>query len=90
MRYEWDDEKRRGNVTKHGVEFAAIEDFHWESAYIALDLRSGEQRFIAVGFVGERLHVAVYTRRGLNRRIISLRKANRREARRYAQIQRTK
>ena len=37
------------------------------------------------GFVGFRLHVVVYTWRGGNIRIISLRKANDREARRYVE-----
>ena len=83
-------EKRHGNVAKHGVDFAAIENFRWESALITPDVRAGERRFVALGLVRGRLHVAVYTRRGMNRRKISLRKANRREGRRYARIQRIK
>ncbi len=46
----------------------------------------GEPRFIAVGPIAaldNRLFVVVYTWRGANRRIISFRKANDREARRY-------
>ena len=45
----------------------------------------GEVRFIAVGFIGSSLHVVAYTLRGERLRVISFRKANRREAARYAQ-----
>ena len=41
-------------------------------------------RFVATGFIGRRLHVAVFTERGDRVRVISLRRANSREARRYA------
>ena len=42
-----------------------------------------EQRFIAYGWLSDRLHVCVYTLRGNVYRIISLRKANRREISAY-------
>lgn len=88
MPYEWDNAKRSINVTKHGVDFSEIEHFDWDSALVATQYRSGEHRFIALGNLAGRLHVVVYVRRGTNRRIISLRKANRREERRYAEAQR--
>jgi len=43
-----------------------------------------EVRFQAIGFIGDRLHVLVFTPRGKVTRVISLRKANRREERHYA------
>ena len=54
---------------------------------IALDHRVdyGEQREIAIAYIGRRLHVVVYVQRSLARRIISLRKANKREIERYAE-----
>jgi uncharacterized DUF497 family protein len=45
----------------------------------------GEQREIATGRIGDRLFVCVYTKRGNVYRIISLRKANRREVNAYRQ-----
>ncbi|WP_311735248.1 MULTISPECIES: BrnT family toxin [unclassified Janthinobacterium] len=45
----------------------------------------GEQRFITVGWLDERLVVLVWTQRGLARRIISMRKANEREIAKYSQ-----
>lgn len=43
----------------------------------------GELREMALGFIGVRLHAMAFTRRGDTVRIISLRKANRVEVRRY-------
>jgi uncharacterized DUF497 family protein len=59
----------------------------WSRARVAQDTRVdyGEARFQAYLIIGNRLHVAVYVRRQNIRRIISLRKANRRERSLYAQ-----
>lgn len=85
MDYEWDDAKSKANAAKHGVPFKAAEAFDWESALVVEDARAGygESRFVAVGFIANRLHVMAFTRRGGNIRIISLRKANKREHRYY-------
>jgi uncharacterized DUF497 family protein len=45
----------------------------------------GEVRQIAFGLINDRLFVCVYADRGADRRVISPRKANGREVRRYAQ-----
>jgi len=37
MLFEWDEAKRRQNNAKHGVDFAAIENFGWTNAHIKLD-----------------------------------------------------
>ena len=79
--FEWDDAKRRANLAKHGVDFAAIDAFDSETALIDPDTRQTEPRWIATGFLGSRLHVVVYAMRGTRRRLISLRKANAREVR---------
>jgi uncharacterized DUF497 family protein len=79
--FEWDDAKRKRNLAKHGVDFAEIEDFNWADAVRFVDERQdyGEVRFVALGYLNDRLYVCVYTQRGHHYRIISLRKANRRE-----------
>ena len=84
--YEWDDAKRDENLTKHGVDFRAATSFDWDVAIINPDTRYnyGEARFIAHGPIEGRLYVLIYTRRHPFRRIISLRKANRREQAEYA------
>jgi uncharacterized DUF497 family protein len=78
---EWDEPKRQANAKKHGVDFAAAHDFDWETAMVVQDMRSdyGETRFQALGLIGARLHMLVYTPRGTDFRIISLRRANDRE-----------
>ena len=83
VEYEWDEGKRLSNQTKHGVDFPAIAAFQWETAMIDNSHRHGELRHIAIGYLGDRLHQLVYTMRGRNCRIVSLRKANTREIRRY-------
>ena len=79
--FEWDEVKRKRNLAKHGVDFSLIDDMDWENAIRIKDERRlyGEDRYSATGYISNRLYVCVYTERGLNRRIISLRKANPRE-----------
>ena len=88
MLYIWDETKRAGNLAKHGVDFAAAAGFEWETASVVPDSRRsyGETRLIAVGFIGRRLHVMVFTFREDKVRIISLRKANGREILRYEEL----
>lgn len=83
--YEWDEVKRRSNIAKHGVDFTEMAYFAWDMAAGILDDRSEEPRWTAIGLVGTRLHVAVYTVRSGIIRVIGLRKANRREERGYAE-----
>lgn len=85
MVYEWDETKRIANLAKHGVDFALADDFVWDSALIAPDQRFeyGEARFFAIGWIGERLHVLVFTPRAKSVRVIGLRKANTREVTLY-------
>jgi uncharacterized DUF497 family protein len=83
--YRWDDDKHAPNLTTHGIDFAAAMSFEWEQALIWRDLRRdyGERRFLALARIEGRVHLMVFTPRGGYLRIISLRKANRREARRH-------
>jgi uncharacterized protein len=86
MAYEWDEEKRKANVKIHRVDFTAAVEFEWQSAVVEVDDREDyrELRERALGFIGARLHMLVFTRRGDNIRIISLRKAEKQEVREYA------
>lgn len=83
--FEWDDDKAARNLAQHGVGFAVIRKFEWETCTTFEDRREAysETRFVSHGVIEDRLHVAVWTVRGSRRRLISLRKANRREARAY-------
>lgn len=86
MHYEHDPKKLAENVAKHGVWFHEADGFEWETAVVQVDARKryGETRLQATGLIGDRLYVMVFCLRGVAVRIISLRKANAREVRRYA------
>ncbi len=75
------------NQRKHGMPLDLAQDFEWDEALATQDNRRdyGETRMIAIGYIGLRLYVAVYVDRPDGRRIISLRKANLREVKRYAE-----
>lgn len=86
MNYTFDPVKNALNVKRHGVFFATAMDFEWETAVVAVDDRHeyGETRFIATGLIANRVYVRVFNLRETSVRLISLRKANRREVQRYA------
>lgn len=85
MDFEWDHDKAALNLRKHGVSFDDILEADWSQALVGRDSRAdyGEIRFMAYVPIHKRLYVVIYTPRKSKRRIISLRKANPREARRY-------
>ena len=85
MRYEWDPEKARANVVKHGVRFETIADFDWARAFTRPDDRFDyeERRWVSIGPVGERLFKVVYTYREGCVRVISMHKANLRDRRKF-------
>ena len=74
---EWDEEKRRANLAKHGVDFALAARIFDGSTLEGPDTRRdyGEERMGAYGQAGGLVLFVVYTRRKEKRRIISARKA---------------
>jgi len=82
---EFDEKKDAANRREHGISLEKAQDFDFSTALQAEDARRdyGEARTIALGYIGVRLHVLVYTMRGATVRPISLRKANKRERNRY-------
>lgn len=91
MAFEWDDNKAAANQRKHAVDFARVADIDWMTVQFFTDDRRdyGEERQFARVMIGARLFVVVFVLRGDALRIISLRKANRRERARYANDNRT-
>jgi uncharacterized protein len=87
MATEFDATKNALNIAKHGVDFAMVDGFEWDTAVVVEDTRKdyGETRLIALGYIYDRLHVLAFTVRDERIRPISLRKANKREIRRYAE-----
>lgn len=88
MEIEFDPAKDAQNIAKHGVSLALAEELDWADVLCHPDTRRDyrELREVGFGLIGERLHVVVFVQRGDVMRIISLRRANSREARRYAEI----
>lgn len=86
-RYEWDPEKAQSNLEKHGIDFASVAQFEWDTAVFRRSDRHGETRLSAYGYMEKRIHSLAFTTRGDRIRIISFRKANVREERYYAQAQ---
>lgn len=87
MKLEFDGDKDRANLRKHGISLQAAAEIDLLAAQIIPDDRRdyGEARFRAYGWVGDRLHMLAFTMRGDVVRAISLRKANERERKRYEQ-----
>ena len=83
MEYEWDEGKDEANITAGRLGFAAIENFDWQTALITSSDLYGENRWAAIGLIGNTLYYVVYTNRGDRTRIISLRMASRAERSRY-------
>jgi uncharacterized DUF497 family protein len=81
----FDSAKNERNVAIRGISFERAVAFEWDSALIVEDTRKdyGERRFQALGLIDGRLHVLVFTPRAGKTHVISLRKANGREERRY-------
>jgi uncharacterized protein len=88
MRFEWDDKKAERNALKHGVSFEmAAFAFDDPCALIAEDEKHSthERRQWLIGDSGEKVLIVVFTLRPPkgNIRIVSARRANRRERRIY-------
>lgn len=87
MEIEFDPAKDRTHAARHGMSLQAAEGFDWDTALEREDDRFdyGEVRFVALGLIGDRLHVLVFTEGSHEDavRAISLRTAEKHEARFY-------
>ena len=82
----FDPDKREATLTNRGLDFAdARQVFAGLTVQFPDERRDyGEERIITVGLLGGRMVVVIWTARGDDRHVISMRKANDREQRRYA------
>jgi len=87
VEYVYDPAKDRTNRAKHGVSLALAEVLFAGPHLSMTDDRFeyGEAREVAFGLINDRLFVCVYTDQEAERRVISLRRANRREVKRYGE-----
>ena len=86
MRVAWDPEKARLNRRKHGIAFPDAEPVLFDPHALTREdvAAAGEQRHVSVGLDAlGRVLVVAFTHRGDTVRLISARKATRRERRNY-------
>ncbi|NWA68860.1 BrnT family toxin [Pseudomonas reactans] len=86
MVFEWDESKNNANIVKHGIDFNDVPDIFRHPMLALRDDRAdyGEERWISIGWIKLLVGVVVYTeRRGDVIRIISARKATKKEAKYY-------
>lgn len=79
--FEWDEDKRKSNFSKHGIDFIdAIHVFNDADRIEFNSIRNKEQRYQTIGSVNDLVvMLVVYTCRNEKKRIISARKASKKE-----------
>jgi uncharacterized protein len=87
MQIEFDPAKDAANKTKHGVSLALAGELDWDAALVWVDSRFeyDELRMIALAPKTETLYYVAFLELGDVRRVISLRRANRREVKHYVE-----
>jgi uncharacterized DUF497 family protein len=85
MRITFDPKKNADNIRDRQLPFDQVEKMEWSTALIVEDVRKdyGERRFRVFGYIEGRLYAVVFTPREDAVHVISFRKANSREVKRY-------
>ena len=85
MRITFDPIKRGRTLAERGLDFAQAKEVFAGKTFTREDDRFdyGEDRWITVGLLDQRMVVVVWTQRGKTRHVISMRKANEREQATY-------
>ncbi len=84
----WNEAKRRRNIRLHGLDFEGA-DAIWDDFTVTReDIRAdyGEKRLVTFGILGGEVVVLVHTERNSEMHVISLRKAEKYEARYYFEV----
>lgn len=91
MKVTFDPAKSQANIAKRNLSFERAAQMDFVNAVHLIDDRNdyGEVRRIAVGHLDDRLHVLCYTWRANFMHVISFRKANQKEARKYGKPHKT-
>jgi uncharacterized DUF497 family protein len=79
----FDPAKNERNIHERGLSFKMAAEFDFDGAATHVEQRGGENRIVSVGYLENRLHVLCYLETTFGIRVISFRKANEREARKY-------
>ncbi|MGD9732572.1 MAG: BrnT family toxin [Desulfamplus sp.] len=87
MRIEYDQNKNQWNIDNRNLSFEQAVYLDWETAQTIEDVRKDypEPRFVVTAKLYGRLHILCFTPVDGGIRVISFRKANPREVKRYEQ-----
>lgn len=84
INFEWDENKRKYNLEKHGIDFADIIKIFDDINRIEIEtIKNGEKRFQTIGIVNDIILFLVYTLRSNRKRLISVRRASKNERKAY-------
>lgn len=81
--FEWDEEKNRANLAKHGISSEDASQIFYAPVFLKQSHRKEEERWIAVGEFNDRILTVIFTRRDEAIRIISARRPRPDEKRAY-------
>jgi uncharacterized protein len=81
--FEWDVEKNRQNIAKHGIDFEDAIEIFYSHILLRQSDRNNEERWVALGSLEDRLIAVIFTWRANVVRIISARRAWKNEERKY-------
>jgi len=91
MVFEYDDLKNEANIIKHKVSFEEAQTIWSDPDMVVLPARKhGEKRMLAIGEAYTACYSVVHTKRGEAIRIISARRATRKEAQLYEAAKRNR
>jgi uncharacterized protein len=87
VRIEFDPAKDKINLASHGLSLAFARQLAWDEALVWVDERFEYDELRMIGLVpeGSRLYYVAFVERGNVRRVISLRRAERKEVKHYVQ-----
>jgi hypothetical protein len=86
MEFEWDERKNRRNKNKHGIDFeTAMKLWNDKNRIVIQTPFPIENRSVLIGKIDKKLWSAIFTLRSNAIRIISVRRARRKEAKLYEQ-----
>ena len=88
MKFEWDETKSKANEIKHGIDFESAKELWDDNNRIEILTHYPiENRSVLIGILSGKIWAAVFTRRGNAIRIISVRRARKREVKLYGQAE---
>jgi uncharacterized DUF497 family protein len=90
MEFEWDPAKAQHNQQKHGVSFEEAVAI-WDGIHVNVQdiarSNDGERRSATMGWIGNKVYMAIWTKRGGRIRLISVRRARPHEEEIFEKIQ---